>query len=253
MFTSGLVSISFRKISVQKIVELCVEAKLGCIEWGGDVHVPHGDLQMAREARRITVDSGLSVAAYGSYYRLASPENPSWEAVRDSALELGSRSVRVWAGTKSSADYSDEERETAVADARRIAEDAAKNNLRIAWEYHANTLTDSRESTRRLLTEVDAENVFSLWQPAVTFSREERIGSLEDVLPRLLDVHVYHWIQYERFPLSEASEEWSAYFEILKKTKRNRAALLEFVPNDDPSLLVREATALNTLLEKYSA
>ena len=35
----GILSITFRKISPQQIIDLCVENRLQTIEWGGDVHV----------------------------------------------------------------------------------------------------------------------------------------------------------------------------------------------------------------------
>ena len=51
---TGLVSITFREKSPEEIVGLVVEAGLDGIEWGGDVHVPHGDLAKAREVRANT-------------------------------------------------------------------------------------------------------------------------------------------------------------------------------------------------------
>ena len=46
---TGLVSVTFRKLTPEKIIELVSEAGLNAIEWGGDVHVPHGDLKRAAE------------------------------------------------------------------------------------------------------------------------------------------------------------------------------------------------------------
>ena len=43
----GLCSVTFRRCSAAEIVELATRAGLRCIEWGGDVHVPHGDLRTA--------------------------------------------------------------------------------------------------------------------------------------------------------------------------------------------------------------
>ena len=45
MIESGLVSITFRKLTVEKIIELVKEAGLQGIEWGGDVHVPHDNTE----------------------------------------------------------------------------------------------------------------------------------------------------------------------------------------------------------------
>ena len=54
MFKNGLVSISFRDFSPEKIVKMCAKAGLDGIEWGGDIHVPHGNLQVAVAVREIT-------------------------------------------------------------------------------------------------------------------------------------------------------------------------------------------------------
>jgi hypothetical protein len=44
MIQTGLVSITFRQLSPPAIIDLVRQAGLEGIEWGGDVHVPHGDL-----------------------------------------------------------------------------------------------------------------------------------------------------------------------------------------------------------------
>ena len=49
----GLVSISFRSKSVEEIALAARDAGLEAIEWGGDVHTPHGDIAAAHNAREI--------------------------------------------------------------------------------------------------------------------------------------------------------------------------------------------------------
>lgn len=44
----GLVSISFRNRTAEEIIEAVKNAGLNAIEWGGDVHVPHGNVSRAR-------------------------------------------------------------------------------------------------------------------------------------------------------------------------------------------------------------
>ena len=70
MLIPGLVSVTFRQLAPREIVQLAAAAGLRGIEWGGDIHVPHGDLQAARAVRDITAAAGLQVLAYGSYFRL---------------------------------------------------------------------------------------------------------------------------------------------------------------------------------------
>ena len=70
VLTSGLVSITFRQLTPEQIVDLVAETGLAAIEWGGDVHVPHGEVAPARDVRRRTEEAGLIVASYGSYLRV---------------------------------------------------------------------------------------------------------------------------------------------------------------------------------------
>ena len=65
----GLVSVSFRQLPAEEIVRLCAECGLEAVEWGGDIHVPHGDCATAEKVSGLTEAAGLRTAAYGSYYR----------------------------------------------------------------------------------------------------------------------------------------------------------------------------------------
>ena len=65
---SGLVSVSFRQKTPLEICALCRKANLSAVEWGGDVHCPpEAD---AAAIRAMTLDHGLEVSSYGSYYRV---------------------------------------------------------------------------------------------------------------------------------------------------------------------------------------
>ena len=66
---AGLVSVTFRSLTWRQTLELARQAGLTAIEWGGDIHVPHGALTHARQVGAATCQAGLRVAAYGSYYR----------------------------------------------------------------------------------------------------------------------------------------------------------------------------------------
>ncbi len=63
MLRSGLVSITCRKLTPQEVVSLCARAGVRGIEWGGDVHVPAGDVALAREVGALTAYRGRDVAA----------------------------------------------------------------------------------------------------------------------------------------------------------------------------------------------
>jgi len=251
MLTPGLVSITFRKLAPEEVIALCVKVGVQCIEWGGDVHVPPGDAARAREVGRLTREAGLEVAAYGSYYRLGTNPPGTFEAVMTSAAALGAPTIRVWAGNKGARETEVDERCEIIADALRVADIAARQGITICLEYHANTLTDERESARALLGELAHPNIEFLWQPTNGASVDECAQRLLEMLPRMRNVHVFHWwpTAAERHPLADAEVAWRSYIEIVRESGRDADFLLEFVRNDDPQQFLSDAATLNKWLQ----
>ncbi len=252
MISTGLVSITFRQLSPEAIVALVREAGLRGIEWGGDVHVPHGDLGQARRVGEMTREAGLEVAAYGSYFRVSHSEENGlpFSQVLDSALELGAPVIRVWAGTAGSATVGDEARWRTVADLRRITEMAAKAGVRVATEFHGGTLTDTNESANQLLLEVDHANLFTYWQPLMGMDDEMCLEALDQLSPRLSHLHVYHWRSpQERCPLSEGESRWAKFLTAAEQASGDRYAMLEFVKDDAPEGFLRDAKTLRSWLK----
>jgi sugar phosphate isomerase/epimerase len=256
MIIGGLVSISFRKLSVREVLELVNKSDINAIEWGGDSHVPHGDLSTAKETRVMCGDFAVETAAYGSYYRVGESESAglSFNSVLDSALELGAPTIRVWAGSKASADAEEKYRAQVAADARRIADMAQGSGVEIAFEYHCNTLTDTNESAQKFLKETDHKNIFSYWQPPIPMDFQERIQGLEAVLEmgKLSNLHVYQWEKkddgIQRLPLSCGAEDWKRYFKLAGNSGKRFFAMLEFVRDDDPAAFLEDAATLADLL-----
>lgn len=249
---AGLVSITFRALPALDVLDLAAQAGLDSLEWGGDVHVPHGDLKTAREIGAATRDRGLEVEAYGSYYCLAESEAEglAFGAVAETASALGAPVIRVWPGRRGSAKADEAYRSAVVQDALRCAEIARSAGGTIAYECHANSLTDSVPSLRRLLQETEHPGITTLWQPPNGRTPEECLESLAAALPRLAHVHVFHWwpTHATRLPIAEGGERWPRYIETIRSAGQSPAFLLEFVPGDDPAVLVREAQTLKSWL-----
>ena len=252
MISPGLVSITFRALSPAEIVALVRQAGLRGIEWGGDIHVPHGNVGRAREVRELTQEAGLTVAAYGSYYRAAASEAAGlpFGGVLDSAIELGAPVIRVWAGTAGSAAASPELRAQVVADLRRIAALAATARVGVSLEFHNGTLTDTAPSTLRLLAEVDHPNLSTYWQPPLEQDTAAGLKDLRSLLPRLTHVHVYHWrpASTDRLPLADGAERWRNFLDLALTAPGDRYAMLEFVEGDAPANFLRDAATLKSWL-----
>ncbi len=251
---TGLISISFRKLSVKEIVALCVECGLQGVEWGGDVHCPHGELKAAKEAAKACADAGLGVSSYGSYYKLGESEGAglSFGKVLDSAAAMGAPRIRVWAGAKGSAKTSPSERAKAIEDLNRICALAAKASVKISLEYHLHSLTDEIGSALSLLSE--APDALCQWQPIQGLSMEAKTESLERLLgPRLGNLHVFEWVvkpdgHLDRKPLSEGVEAWRKWLKEASSSPNCEWALLEFVKGDDPKQLLSDAAALRSII-----
>ena len=120
MLTPGLVTVTFRRFTREEICRTAAKAGLPLLEWGGDIHVPHGDPAAAREAVALTGAYGLRADTYGSYYRCPPGEDAAPVVRR--AEELGVRNVRVWAGTKGSREADAGDRKTTADTLRRFCD-----------------------------------------------------------------------------------------------------------------------------------
>lgn len=252
MIRPGLCSVTFRDLDVATIVDHARDAGLECIEWAGDAHVPPGDIDAARRARELTEQAGFAVASYGSYLRFEGTDKEvraEFEGALAAARELGAPRIRVWAGSADSADVPAEDRARIVRRLQEFADRAAVHGIDVGLEFHGRTLTDEIGSTLRLLDEVDRGSVLSYWQPHQGMPAADALDTLRRVLPRASTIHVFSWWpRSERLALADRAELWREAFGILAAQGTPRDALLEFVPEDDPSLLHREAQTLRALI-----
>lgn len=252
MTKTGLVSVTFRELLPREIVELCQRAGVDAIEWGGDIHVPHGDLAKAKEVAELTKSGGLEVASYGSYYRVyeSVKDGLSFDTVLKTAQTLGAPTIRVWAGAKGSAHADAAYRKAVADDLNDICQKAAAVGIGISLEFHGNTLTDDLNCTLDLLKAVNQPNLKTLWQPSIEMSFDRQKEALLGVLPWLNYFHVFTWTRGDandivRHPLKEGAESWQSFFRICKPAY----ALIEFVDGDKPDQFVDDAQALKAWLK----
>lgn len=257
VLTPGLASISFRKLRPAEVVKLVGETSLRSIEWGGDIHVPHGNLARAVEVETMSTDAGLQIASYASYYRIGSSEAEGlpFSKVLETAIVLKAPGIRVWAGTQGSAATPRSQRGWIVDEARRIAALAATESKTIYLEYRNNTLTDSSASCLKLLEDIGHPNIKTYWQPPNGRTAPECASELEAVLPHLANIHVFHrWpAPNDRMELSEGTDQWNSYLNLIRQTGKHHHLLLEFIKGGDPDIFVKDATTLCELLEMVSS
>lgn len=237
----GLCSVTLRHLSTPEVIRHTARAGLRCVEWGADVHAPPGD-DLGSLATH-TNAAGLGVASYGTYWRAESDEGDS--SLLAAAQALGCRRLRIWAGSSGSARAAPRHRADVVARVRALADHADALGLHLAFEHHAGTLADTVEATLELLALVDRPNVDTYWQPRVGEPTDAALAGLSRLAPHVAAVHVFSWWPgITRRPLDARADLWTGAIEILAAQARPIDLLLEFVPDDDPTHLRREARCL---------
>jgi hypothetical protein len=231
--------VTLRALSIEGVVGAAAAAGLEAVEWGADVHVPPGDRAAAERAREASARAGLAVASYGSYFRAGDPLD-GFAAVLESARALGAPRIRIWAGRVGSAAATAAERAAVTEGVRAAAELAG--DVEVAVEFHGGTLTDEPASAVALLQAAGPARTY--WQPPQGAPDAVALAGLRAVLPWLSAVHVFAWWpRVERHPLAERAALWREALALAGDVD----ALLEFVPDDDPAVLPREAATLRAL------
>ena len=247
MQNSGLVSVSFRQSSVDEIISLVKESNLSLIEWGGDVHVPVGDIENAKIVGEKTRNANLQIAAFGSYFKVGVNKLDEINRVIDTAKALGTNVIRIWGGNKNSFEFTQDEYNHLVAECKEICDIALEKGVTLTLECHNNTVTDDYKASLKFLADVKRENLKMYWQPNQFRSEEYNIEAAKALSPYTVNVHVFHWIGNEKLPLKDGEDIWRKYFEIFKEY--NCGFLLEFMHDGKTETLKETATVLNNLLK----
>ena len=272
MIHTGLCSVTFDDMPVDTILSMMAGTGLLGIEWGARHHVQHGDFETAKKVGDQTRDAGLIVSSYGSYFRLgvSARDGLAFQTVAATACALGAPVVRIWAGNKDFEKATREERVAWAEETRRLADVADGMGLKIAFEYHGGTLTNTSGHALQFMVEVDSPAVRLYWQPPHGYSVEHKLSELGLLLDRLENVHVFHWtigapdrdtvnpdIRALKHPddffyhlLSDGREPWRRYLSLLRSTGRDHWALLEFVKDGSPESFRQDAATLVDLINE---
>ena len=243
---SGLVSISFRKNTVEEIFCAVKNAGLTCIEWGSDIHAPFDDTEKLQKIAKLQKEYGIECCSYGTYFTLGVNPLEELEEYIKAAKILGTDILRLWCGNKSSKDYTAKEKVKFFETCKKAAKIAEKHNVKFCMECHNFTFTDTKETALELMKEVNSPAVRMYWQPNQYTSVEENFAYAELLKDYTEHLHVFNWQGDNRYPLEESVNLWKEYLNILGD---NKHLLLEFMPDDKIETLPIETAALRKIAE----
>ena len=247
----GLCSVTFRDLPAEAVARLAAEAGLAGVEWGGDVHAPPGDVARARRIAAVCGDLGLGVPSYGAYLRCEDAGEDRLDAALDVAEALGARTLRVWAGRRGSAEADAAHRARVAETLAGHVDAAAARGLRVALEWHPNTLTDTREAAMALIAATGRAGLATYWQRRDGQGLADATADLDAIGARLAHVHVFWWTAArERLPLADGAAFWRALTPRLAAAPgpAPRWALMEFVRDGDVARFRADAATLLSLL-----
>lgn len=252
MIVPGIASVTFRRRSPRQVIDLALKAGLQGIEWGGDIHVPLGQIQVAKEVGQLSTQAGLNVSAYGSYYTVGKSKDfgLKFSEVLDTAEALNAPIIRVWAGNRSSANASESYRRKVLEECWEIAQLAQERMVCLAFEFHDNTLNDTYSSSIALLSKLDHPAIKTYWQPIHGAGAELNAAGIELILPWIVGVHIFHWWPRAeiRLPLIAGLDHWKRYLHCLAKAERSIPGNLEFVKEDSSEQFHEDASTLLALI-----
>lgn len=245
---TSLTSVTFRKKTIEEIVDLVVQSGIDAIEWGGDIHVPPTNPAAAQKAAQLCLERGITVSAYGSYFRC--DENEDFSPVLETALALDTKIIRIWAGRLGSKICPPETRAKLNKKLSEAVAMASEKGIMVATEYHSNTLTDELDSALQMLA--DVPGLYTYWQPAPAIPREAGYDTytLKKLGKKVINVHVFHQNLKQKAALSDGYDKWLGYFRDLKMYCAANYGAIEFVLGETSQQFLEDAKTLKKILSE---
>ena len=244
MYKLGLVSISFRSLSVDEIIDLVKEAGLEAIEWGSDVHAPCDDVENLKRIAEKQKDAGLYCSSYGTYFTLGVDDIEALKKYIQAAKMLQTRILRLWCGTKNYPDWTREEKAHLIEQARLAAKLAEEEDVILCMECHGGTFVNCVEGAEELMRSVNSSHFGMYWQPSSFQTAAVNAEYARRIAPHVTHLHVFYWQGRDRYSLAAGTGDWKRYLSCFDA---DRTLLLEFMPDDRPESVNTEAEALRKL------
>lgn len=240
----GLVSISFRSLRPEAVIDAVAGAGLACIEWGSDVHAPREDPERLWQLALLQQQAGLYCSAYGTYFRLGTDAVAQLPEYIAAARVLGTRVLRLWCGNQNSGQLDAAQWDRLIDQGKQAARIAADAGAVLCLECHNNTATDTLWGALRMMEGVDNAAFRMYWQPNQLRTPQQNLEYARAIAPYTRNIHVFQWAGAEKYPLHTGIDQWKQYLTCFDGSQD---LLLEFMPDNRPESLLREAEALRRI------
>jgi len=251
MYKLGVASVSFRTLSAERIIELASDAGLEVIEWGSDVHAPCRENKRLNEIAKKQGEKNIRCSSYGTYFRLGVNAIEELEWYISAAKRLGTNVLRIWCGNKNYQNLSEAEKAAIIAEGKKAAMIAEKLKAVLCLECHENTFTNCVEGALEIMQCVQSPSFRMYWQPNaygnVCYNREYA----RRIAPYVVNLHVLYWTgdTPRQESLSKGFKDWIKYLSCFNS---DMTLLLEFMPEDNPEHLKKEAMYLRELVREVT-
>ena len=248
MFYPGVVSVSFRSLSPEEVIQAAVAAGLYHIEWGSDVHAPYGDIAQLEQIDRLQKQYGVTCCSYGTYFRLGETPIEELPGYIQAAKILGTDILRLWITWKCPWDYTQEEKQAFFDLCRQAAKMAEDAGVILCMECHKNTYVDTKDSALELMKAVNSPAFRMYWQANEDRTVEENVAYARLLKDYTYHIHVFQMRGRERFPLAAGIDDWKTY---LGEFSKDCCVLLEFMYDGRVESLSGEADALRAIIKQW--
>ncbi len=247
MHKLGVVSVSFRPLSPEEILQGMVKAGLKYIEWGSDAHAPCTDDARLDELVELMKKYDVTCSSYGSYFRLGVNPIEELPDYLKATKKLGTNICRIWAGRAPLEEMTPEWRKMIIEEGKKAARLAEEAGVILCTECHRLTMTQTKEYALELMEGVNSPNFRTYWQPNPDDSDEENIAYIRLLKPYIEHLHVFYWPNNVRISLENGIENWKQYMKAFEG--QQKTMLLEFMYDGQITTLPAEAGFLRQIIE----
>lgn len=242
-----MTSLTLRNYCIEDVFNYAVKFGISGIEWGiSDQHLPLKDKDKAQKILKLSNETKVDTFSLGSYCYMDTIKN-CVEAVETASM-ICAPIIRIWAGKKSPSECTNEYLSSIVDNTIIMADYAKKYNIKLGFEYHHHSLTETPESAIDLIKRVNRNNVGLYWQPKSSLSAQGNLLERNKVLPYCVgNIHIQNYTAAQGYKLlSEIEDNLYSYFSDIKGEKYN--VMIEFTRDSSPENLLRDVAALDKIV-----